>query len=65
MENLDSVQDLIFILVYKLGYSEEEVLRMERWVAKKRLNQFEKYQKEKQKHMKDEMAKNKAPSSKR
>jgi len=52
-------------LVYKLGYSEEEVLRMERWVAKKRLNQFEKYQKEKQKHMKDEMAKNKAPSSKR
>ena len=51
-ENLESTQDLMFILVYKLGYSEEEVLRLDRWVAKKRLSQYEKYQKEKEKQMK-------------
>jgi hypothetical protein len=38
-------------LVYKLGYSEEEVLKLDRWVVKRRLDQFEKYQKEKQKQM--------------
>jgi hypothetical protein len=38
-------------LVYKLGYSEEEAFNLDRWVVKKRLQQYEKYQKEKQKQM--------------
>ena len=63
MENLESIQDLMFILVYKLHYSEEDVLNLDRWIAKKRLSQFEKYQKEKQRHIKEETSKHKAPST--
>lgn len=60
MENLDSIQDSIFILVYKLGYSEDEVLKLDRWVMKRRLKQFEEYQKAKKAEMQKEMDKIKA-----
>jgi len=51
-ENLNSIQDLIFILVYRVGLSETEILKMKRWILKKRLNQYEIYQKAKQAEMK-------------
>lgn len=51
-ENLNSIQDLIFILVYRVGLSETEILGMRRWILKKRLNQYEIYQKAKQAEMK-------------
>lgn len=60
MENLESIQDSIFILVYKLGYSEDEVLKLDRWVMKRRLKQFEEYQKAKKAEMQKEMDKIKA-----
>ena len=46
-ENLDSIQDLIFILTYKFHVPEQSILDMRRWVIKKRFSQFERYQKEK------------------
>lgn len=51
-ENLNSIQDLIFILVYKVGLSEIEILGMKRWILKKRMKQYETYQKAKQAEMK-------------
>jgi hypothetical protein len=53
MENLDSIQDSIFILVYKLFYTETDAMNLERWVSKRRISQYEKYQKEKQKQMEE------------
>jgi len=44
-------------LEYKLRYSQYEAFNMDRWVSKKRLNQYQEYKKEQQKQM-DEMAKN-------
>ena len=61
-ENLNSIQDLIFILEYKIGLSEIEILGMKRWILKKRLNQYETYQKAKQDELKK--ATNKIPSFK-
>jgi len=64
-ENLNSIQDLIFILVYKVGLSENEVLAMPRWIAKKRYSQYETYQKAKQAEMKKETSKMPSSSSMR
>ena len=60
-ENLDSIQDLIFILVYKVHLNEDDVLNMRRWVAKRRLSQYEKYQKAKNDEMKKQMNESKMP----
>lgn len=62
-ENLESIQDLIFILVYKLHLPEQDVLNMRRWVAKKRYAQFSKYQKEKNEEIKKQMNESKRSSS--
>jgi hypothetical protein len=39
-------------LVYKVGLSEIEILGMKRWILKKRMKQYETYQKAKQAEMK-------------
>lgn len=44
-ETLESIQDLIFILVYKLHLPESDILSMKRWVMKKRYKQYDDYQK--------------------
>ena len=45
-ESINSIQDLIFLLEFKLNQQESEILKMPYWIAKKRLKQFEMYQKE-------------------
>jgi hypothetical protein len=52
MENLESIQDLIFILEYKLHFQESEALNIERWVAKKRIKQYKEYKKEEKESLK-------------
>lgn len=44
--NQNYVQELIFILVYKLKQQETEVYNMPWWIAEKRLEQYKEYQKE-------------------
>jgi predicted PP-loop superfamily ATPase len=58
-ENLKTVQDLTFILVYKIGLTEKEVLETKRWVLKRRMSQYEEYQKAKADELKAQMAQTK------
>jgi hypothetical protein len=63
-ENVESLQNLIFILDYKLKQPEESVLKMSYWMAKKRYSQFAKYQEDVKKEMEKSKSKAKSPSKK-
>lgn len=57
------IQDSLFILEYKLGFSEFEIMNLERWVLKKRIKQFLDYQKKKAQGLKEAVGKSgKLPS---
>jgi serine phosphatase RsbU (regulator of sigma subunit) len=66
-ETLESIQDLIFILVYKLHLPESDILSMKRWIMKKRYKQFDDYQKTKNDEIKKqtELAKSQMPRVKK
>lgn len=66
-ETLESIQDLIFILVYKLHLPESDILSMKRWVMKKRYKQYDDYQKTKNDEIKKqtELAKHNMPKSRK
>lgn len=46
MENVENVQNLIFLCELKLNQNESEIMKMPYWVLKKRIFQYETYQKE-------------------
>jgi hypothetical protein len=66
-ETLESIQDLIFILVYKLHLPESDILSMKRWIMKKRYKQFDDYQKTKNDEIKKQtdLAKSQMPRVKK
>ena len=52
--NPNDLQELIFILEFKLGFTEETAWNTPWWIVNKRYEQFVKYQKEKEKAYKKE-----------
>jgi hypothetical protein len=66
-ETLESIQDLIFILVYKLHLPESDILSMKRWIMKKRYKQYDDYQKVKNDEIKKQtnLAKSQMPRVKK
>jgi len=51
------IQDSLFILEYKLGFSESEIMSLDRWTIKRRIKQFLDYQKKKAQGLKDSIGK--------
>ena len=46
LTHVESIQDLMFLLEFKMNQREPDILKMEWWVARKRIKQYEGYTKE-------------------
>jgi len=57
LENIDTIQDALFILEHELKQPEDVILEMPYWIIKKRLQQWEEMKKAEKNRM-DEANKN-------